>query len=126
MTGIRTFKNVVYFHLEAAGSLPPVDLYETDDSLVFEIDLPGIEPEDLLLKVYDGLVIIEGINKERHEGKRLRYICMERNFESFRRVISVPVPILSNEGKATYKDGVITLSFPKLREKVIRIQIEKK
>lgn len=125
MTGITTIKSVVYFHSEVADTLPLIDLYETDDSLVFEIDLPGIEPEDVLLKVYDNLVIIEGIKKERPEEKRLRYICMERNLESFRRVIKVPVPILSGEGKALYRDGVITLSFPKLREKVIRIKIVK-
>lgn len=125
MTGITTIKSAVYFHSEAAGTLPLIDLYETGDSLVFEIDLPGIEPEDVLLKVYGNLVIIEGIKKERSDEKRLKYICMERNLERFRRVIKVPVPILSTEGTASYKDGVITLNFPKLKEKVIKIKIIK-
>lgn len=116
--------SVPYFHTEAT-SQPLIDLYETDDSLVFKIDLPGINPDEVLIKVFDDIVVIEGVRSERHDTRRFKYICMERTFEAFRRMIRIPVPVNSTAGKASYNDGVITLSFPKIREKVIKIKIGK-
>ena len=117
-------KEALYVHPETAGYQPSVDLYEADDSLVFEIDLPGIGPDDVLIKVYDDTVIIEGVKRERREGKRLKYLCVERKFNSFRRILKIPVPVDSMAGKASYHEGVITLKFPKLRDQVVEIKIE--
>jgi HSP20 family protein len=116
---------IMYFHREATGAPPPVDLYETDHSLVLEMDLPGIDPGDVLIKVYEDVIIIEGVKREKIEEKGFRYICMERNFESFRRMIKIPIPVNSKEGKASYNSGVLTVTFPKVRERVIKIKIEK-
>ncbi|MGD1075303.1 MAG: Hsp20/alpha crystallin family protein [Thermodesulfovibrionales bacterium] len=119
-----SLKDILYFHPETAGYQPAVDLYETDDSLVFEIDLPGIDPADVLIKVYDDIVIIEGVKRERREEKRVNYLCVERKFCSFRRMFKIPTPVNSREGKASYSEGVITLTFPKLGDKVINIKVE--
>ncbi len=119
-------KSVLYFNRETAGSLPLVDVYETDDSLVLEMDLPGVDPNDVLIKVYEDVIIVEGIKRERHREKRFKYICMERSFESFRRMIKIPVPVDSAAGKASYRDGVVTLAFPKVKDRVIKIKIENK
>jgi HSP20 family protein len=117
-------KDALYFHPETAGYRPSVDLYETDDSLVFEIDLPGINPDDVCIKVYDDIVIIEGIKRERREEKKLNYLCVERKFNSFRRMLKIPIPVNSMAGKASYREGVITLRFPKLGNKVFKIKVE--
>lgn len=109
--------------LEAVNE-PLLDLYETDDNIVIEIDLPGINPEDVLIKVFDDIVIIEGIKKATDDERRVRYICMERNFESFRRILRLPVSVDSIAGKAVYSDGVIKLTLPKVREKVYKIKID--
>lgn len=103
---------------------PFLDLYETDENLVIEIDLPGINPEDILIKVFEDIVIVEGIKRETEKERRLRYICMERNFESFRRIIRLPVAVNSMAGKAIYSEGVLKLTLPKIREKVFKIKIE--
>ena len=115
----------MYLHREATGTPPPVDVYETGDSLVLEMDLPGMDPGDVLIKVHEDVIIIEGVKRQKSEEKGFRYICMERNFDSFRRMIAIPVPINSTEGKAVYAGGVLTLTFPKARERVIKIKIEK-
>jgi HSP20 family protein len=119
-----SLKDVLYFHPETAGYQPSVDLYETDDNLVFEIDLPGINPDDVLIKVYDDIVIIEGVKRERREEKKLNYLCVERKFCGFRRMLKIPTPVNSLAGKALYSEGVITLRFPKLRDKVVKIKVE--
>jgi HSP20 family protein len=110
--------------LEAVNQ-PLLDLYETDDNIVIEMDLPGINPEDVLIKVFDEVVVIEGIKRATEEERRVRYICMERNFESFRRILRLPVSVDSMAGRAVYSDGVIKLTLPKVREKVYKIKIEK-
>jgi HSP20 family protein len=118
-------RQALYFQRETAGSLPLLDLYETEGCLVLEVDLPGIDPEDVLIKAYEDIVIIEGIKKEIREEKEFKYLCMERSFESFRRIVKIPVPVRTHEGKASYNDGVVTLTFPKVKDRVIKIRIEK-
>lgn len=125
MTGIRSVAGMVYIHSETADLLPLVDIYETSGSLVFKIDLPGIDPDEVLIKAYYDIVIIEGLKKKRHEEKERKYLCVERNFSSFRRIIKLPVPVIHGEGRASYTDGVITLRFPKLRDKAFKIKIDK-
>ncbi len=119
-------RNVLFLHEEATGSLPLLDVYETDDNLVLEIDLPGINPDDVLIKVYEDVIIIEGIKRESRKEKKYRYLCMERSFESFRRMIRIPVPVDPSAGRAEYTKGVITLTLPKTRGRVIKIRIENK
>lgn len=116
-------ERLVYIQAEAVYE-PLVDLYETDESLVFEVELPGIDPGDVLVKVYDDIVIIDGVKREIREGKLLGYVCMERKFASFRRVLRIPVAVNAQEGRASYNEGVLTVTFPKLKNKVIRIKIE--
>jgi HSP20 family protein len=118
-----TLRNVLFLHRESAGSLPLMDLYETDDDLVLEIDLPGINRDDILIKVCEDVMIIEGIKREIQEEKKFRYICMERSFESFRRMIRIPVPVNPAAGRAEYSGGVITVTLPKIKERVIKIKI---
>lgn len=103
---------------------PPIDLYETDEHVVIEMDIPGIDKDDVLIKVLEDLVIIEGVKKEREKKGKIRYICMERNFESFRRIIRLPVTVNSMAGKAMYSEGVLRLALPKVRGKVFKIKID--
>jgi HSP20 family protein len=120
-----SFKRIAYFQTDTSGGLPLMDLYEMEDNLIFDIDLPGVNPDDVLIKVYCDIVIIEGIKRQGWEERGVRYICMERNFESFRRIIKIPVPVNTAAGRAFYRDGVLTLRFPKVPDRVIKIKIEK-
>jgi HSP20 family protein len=121
-----SLRNVLFLQRESSGSLPLVDLYETDDTLVLEMDLPGINPADVLIKVCEDVIIIEGIKRESQKEKKYKYLCMERSFESFRRMIRIPVPVSPAAGRAKYTNGVITLTLPKMKERVIKIKIEDK
>jgi HSP20 family protein len=118
------FRASAFFQMESVYE-PLVDMYETADSLVFEVDLPGIDPGDVLIKVCDDTLMVEGIRRVHECGKRIKYICMERNTLSFRRILKMPAQVDASSGKAMYINGVLTLKFPKLREKVVKIRIEK-
>ena len=97
---------------------PLLDLYETAEAVVVEADIPGIDPEDVQITVLNGIMTIEGIKKESvEETARINYLCMERSFETFRRIIRISVPINPKKATAVYRSGVLTVTFPKLKEK---------
>ncbi|MBF0539324.1 MAG: Hsp20/alpha crystallin family protein [Nitrospirae bacterium] len=116
----------MYYTIDKSRPLPPVDIYETADLLVFEIDLPGIEPDEVVIRVIDDNVVLEGVKRERPGGGAgCRFLCMERCLESFRRVIKIPVAVDASSGKAVYCGGVVRLTFPKSENREILIRIEK-
>jgi HSP20 family protein len=110
-------------------SEPLLDLYETPDNIVIEADLPGIEPSDVEISILSGTVTVEGIKKERIiENERINYLCMERSFESFRRIVKLSMPINPNQAKAVYDRGVLTLTIPKIKDKrgvVVKVKVDR-
>ncbi|MBF0343273.1 MAG: Hsp20/alpha crystallin family protein [Nitrospirae bacterium] len=122
---LKTQKDCLYYTIDKSRPLPPVDIYETADLLVFEIDLPGIEPDEVTIKVINDTVVLEGVKRERSGGLGCRFLCMERSFESFRRVIKMPVAVNASYGKAIYSGGVVKITFPKSENREILIRIEK-
>ncbi len=124
MTLIKGFIYSYDLVLEAIYQ-PLLDIYETCDDIIVAIDLPGVNINDILIKVFEDLLIIEGMKREPDKGNKLRYICMERNFGGFRRMIRLPVPVNSAGGRAVYSEGVLKLIFPKIKERLIKIKIER-
>ncbi len=120
-------KGLLFYEAETCGG-PLIDLYETDEDVVFEIDLPGIEPANVSIKVYEDLLIIEGVRnaEEKSASGEIKYLCMERGIKDFRRVMKIPVHVNTTAGDAIYNNGVMTITFPKLKGKVIKINIERK
>lgn len=120
-------KGLFFYEAETCRG-PLIDLYETGDDLVFEVDLPGIEPENVSIKVYENLLIIEGVRDidEKSTQGETKYLCMERGAKDFRRVVKIPIGVNTVAGDAVYNNGVMTITFPKLKGKVITIQIERK
>ena len=97
---------------------PLLDLYETAEAVVVEADIPGIDPEDVEISVLNGILTIEGMKRDKvEEAARINYLCMERSFETFRRIIRISVPINPKKAVAVYQSGVLTVTFPKLKDK---------
>lgn len=117
-------KGLFLYEVETYSGLL-VDFYETGDDLIFEIDLPGIDPAKVSVRVYEDLLIIEGTRNDVAGETRLKYLCLERGLKSFRQVLKIPVLVNTMAGKAAYAKGVLTIRFPKLKGKLIRIGIEK-
>lgn len=112
--------------LNAKGWTPAVDIYETDHSLVFKAEIPGIDPKDLEVRVEDGTLYLKGERKYEHEVKEESYHRVERSYGSFARTFSLPRTINTEEIKADYKDGLLTLTMPKKEEakpKTVKINV---
>ena len=117
-------KGLSLYHVESSV-WPLVDIYESGDELIFEIDLPGMEPDDVSIRVYGDMLIIEGIRNDAGSEPDLRYVCMERGIRGFRRALKIPVPVNASPAEAFYARGVITIRFPKRERKAITITVKR-
>lgn len=106
---------------------PLVDIYETVDYLVFEVDLPGADLANISVMVYENLLIIEGIRDiDEPSNSELKYLCMERSAKRFRRILNIPVCVNTVASEAFYSKGVLTVRFPKLKGKLLRVDIQRR
>ena len=95
----------------ARGWLPPVDIWETEDELVIEIDAPGCEPQDLAAEVVESQVVVSGERALTDTAAR-RYRS-ERWQGRFVRTFIVPPGVDNASIKAEYVAGVLRLRVPK-------------
>ncbi|RMG65236.1 MAG: Hsp20/alpha crystallin family protein [Calditrichaeota bacterium] len=108
--------------LEAAEELPvswypSVDITETRDKLVVMAELPGMKKEDIHITYKDGFLTIEGERKREVEEKEgVNFHRVERHYGKFRRTFQLPVAVKGDQIEATYKDGILTITLPKVEE----------
>ena len=95
---------------------PPLDVYTTDAEVIAKAALPGVKPEDVEITVADDLVTIAGTFKEETEAKDAGYVHKELGGGQFRRTFAPPVPFKADDAKATFKDGLLTLTLPRREE----------
>ena len=109
-----TFGNVNVPLLPETAWLPIVDVKETNEELLFNLELPGV-PEDKLEITCEGGVLTIGGEKEalrkEPEGK---FHIVERTFGMFRRSFPMPANVQEDKIEATMKDGVLTVKVPKM------------
>src|SRR5580693_6958914 len=95
---------------------PPVDIYETENELVVKADLPDVNPQDLDIRVEGNILTIRGERKFENKVNEENYLRVERAYGSFSRSFSLANSVKSDEIKADYQNGVLTLSIPKREE----------
>ena len=99
---------------EGGTWLPISDVIETEEALIVKVELPGVEPEDLVLTVHGGNVILRGDKKRAAEDKPAKFQLAERAFGRFRRVIHLGVPVNTHKAEAVLADGYLRIRFPKV------------
>ncbi len=92
---------------------PAVDILNEKDSVVLNVELPGLKKEDINLKIDERVLTIEGErrieNKENHEN----YYRQERRYGSFKRSFNLSDDILIDDVNADFQDGVLKLTLKK-------------
>jgi HSP20 family protein len=98
------------------GWTPAVDLYEDKDHLYVRAELPGLKKEAIDVSVHDGVLSISGergLEEPKEEQESYR---SERFVGRFHRTVTLPKPVNVDQVKASYKDGVLTVTLPKTEE----------
>ncbi|OAA30951.1 heat-shock protein Hsp20 [Kosmotoga arenicorallina S304] len=96
--------------------IPAVDVYETDDAIFLEMEVPGIKKGDLKIKLEDGVLSITGEKKYEKKEKSRNYHLIERGYGSFNRAFRLPDSIDTTKVKANYDNGVLKIELPKKEE----------
>ena len=93
--------------------IPTTDVYARNGSLVVKIDLPGVEPKDIHVKVFEGELTVTGERKAAKEVNEDGYYRKETTYGFFERHMTVPKGIKESEIKAEYDNGVLEISMPR-------------
>jgi HSP20 family protein len=96
--------------------VPAVDIYETENELVIKADLPEVNPQDLDIRVANNILTIRGERKFEKKVNEENYLRVERAYGSFTRSFSLANSVKSEEIKADYQNGALTLHIPKAEE----------
>ena len=115
-----------------SGSTSPraSDVYEKDQNLVFETELPGVNKDEIQVKVDDDQLVISGEVKRREEIDRENYFRIGRRYGRFQRSFPLPADMVKKDGiKARFENGILIVTVPliesiKKKEKPIEVKVE--
>ena len=106
--------------------VPPVDIYETEDSLVFKAELPGVTKEDITVEVKDNTMTLKGEKRFQKEVKEEGYHRVERAYGAFQRAFTLPGMVEQDKVKAKFKDGILEIVLPKAEKakpKQVKVEV---
>ena len=92
---------------------PSLDLMETEDSLAAEVEVPGINPDDINISVTPDLLTVTGEKKQEPGVQEKNYHLMERAQGRFSRSITLPTAVNPERVEARYEDGILTITMGK-------------
>lgn len=92
---------------------PAVDIKETPEAFNIEAELPGMSKDDVKVTVQDGVLSIQGERKHEEETNDSKHHRIERVYGSFLRRFTLPENVDENSIRASFKDGVLSLTLTK-------------
>ena len=110
------------------GLRPALEFFVDDNKLMIRVDLPGIEPENVDVKVAGGFLTIRGAREEKQDTRNAQFYRREMRYGSFERTIQLPEGVKTEALKAIYKNGVLELTAPIPKEvapKQVKVETEK-
>jgi len=102
---------------------PAVDIYETDNQIMVQAELPGIEKKDIALQLENNVLTLKGERRFEKETKQENYHRIERSYGGFSRAFTIPTIVDEEKIRADYKDGILKIELPK-KEQVKSKQIK--
>lgn len=93
-----------------------VDVYETDEKLIVKARTAGVNKEDLDVSISDGILTISGTLSSGDDTDATNWHIQECYWGEFSRTLALPVPVKEDEVGAVLKDGVLTISFGKIKQ----------
>ena len=98
------------------GWSPALDLYESGDHFVAVVELPGMRKEDIDISLHDGTLTISGERKRESNNNGETAQRTERYVGTFRRSVTLPTRVDAGKVGATYEDGILKVTLPKVEE----------
>ncbi|MEA5583412.1 Hsp20/alpha crystallin family protein [Nodularia harveyana UHCC-0300] len=107
--------------------VPAVEVHDNGSELILRAEIPGVDSKDLDVQVTQDAISIAGEHHYKHSEKSHGNIRSEFRYGKFQRIIPLPSKVQNQEVKADLKDGILTLTLPKLepeQNKVFKVNFE--
>src|SRR6266436_5395120 len=102
--------------LTASNFAPAVDVYEDEHNVTLKIEVPGIEEQDIDVRIENNVLTVHGERRIEKEEKEENYRRVERQYGSFTRTFNLPTTVDAEKVSADYDKGVLKISLPKKAE----------
>ena len=93
-----------------------VDVYESEDKLIIKARTAGVDKKDLDVSISEGMLTISGTLSSGDEVEATNFHIQECYWGEFTRTLALPVVVKEDEVEAVLKDGVLTISFTKVKQ----------
>lgn len=98
------------------AKMPRVDVIDRDTEILVKAEMPGVEKDDLDVSVTGNTVTIKGTTSHEEKEEKGDYYRCEISRGSFSRTVPLPASVDSNKAKASFKDGILELTLPKVEK----------
>jgi len=92
---------------------PPLDVRETDDAYIVEVELPGVDPKDTEVSIEGRTVTVRGQFAEEQEKQEGNFLLRERRRGQFMRAVALPGMVEVEKATSQYENGELTITLPK-------------
>lgn len=100
------------------GKMPRVDVIDRSKEVVVRAEIPGVDKKDLDVTMTDTAVTVKGTTKIEQKEQREEFYRSEISKGSFSRTVALPDSVDAAKAKASFTDGVLEITVPKLKESV--------
>jgi HSP20 family protein len=98
------------------NSMPAVNIREDEKNYFLELAVPGIEKNDIKIDINEDVLTISSERKNEMEENKEGYTRKEFSYSSFVRSFYIPENVNPDSIQANYKEGILTVSLPKMEE----------
>ncbi len=103
---------------------PLADVVETDKEIIVKTNLPGVEKEDVDIRLTEDSVEITAKFEEEYAEEDVNYIRRERNYGESQRLIMLPAKVIVKNASAKFENSILTIKLPKLEEEKYKVSIK--
>jgi HSP20 family protein len=93
--------------------VPAADVWETEQELVYALDLPGVDEEQIAIELHDDTLTVTAERERTPDNSDTGFLRFERRFGTFSRALGVPAGVTEDAVTADYRNGVLEVRVAK-------------
>ncbi len=108
---------------------PACDIHETDNEIVVDCELPGVDPDAVDVSIEGDTMTIRGERTMSKDVSEKDYHRIERSYGTFVRILQLPADVVTDKALASYDNGMLRVTVPKMaivKPKAKKLHIEQK
>ncbi len=95
---------------------PAVDIFEKGDNLVIRAEIPGVDKDDIEVRVENNTLVLSGERRQDKDLEENNVYRLERTYGTFLRSFRLPKTVDASRISAEYRNGVLEITLPKVEE----------